>query len=610
MDTIQEHTTIADHSLIGNCRSAALVSKHGAIDWYCIPEFHSPAIFSDLLDKRKGGSFSISPCEEYSVLQAYIPLTNVVETIFRCKSGIVKLTDCYVAMEEADKQKELFPDHEIIRVVEAVSGSTRMKFLYEPKTYYGRDSVQLKDHKKMGVHFTYRENILVLQCSTPALLGSEGKENINGEFIAGEGEKIIFSLSCSTQHPAIIPEINNTAPVRVQKTIGYWKNWIGHCKYDGVFKDQVLRSALTLKLLTHAPSGAIIAAPTTSLPEAIGGVRNWDYRFCWLRDASFTIRALIKLGYHEEADAYMSWILHATRLTQPKLQVVYTVFGNSKLNEKDCDWLEGYQQSKPVRIGNEAHSQFQLDVYGEVLDAVFTYSRIKDGFDNSTKRFITGLGKVICRTWFEPDEGIWEIRSSATHHTHSKVMAWVGLDRLIKLSRMYHWNDVPVNDFERAMELIRRSVERDGFNDKINSYVSEFGSDCVDASLLTLSLVNYCEAGCARMISTTDRIKQALMQNSFVYRHLGVDDGLPGKEGAFVLANFWLIENLAKSGKTAEAISLFEKTIETAGNDLLSEEIDPFSGEWLGNFPQGFSHIGLINAALTINESVIKEQKT
>lgn len=601
---------IADYILIGNCRSAALVSKYGSIDWCCIPEFHSPAIFAALLDNRMGGFFVIQPVKHFRSSQQYVHHTNVAELLFENEEGSVKLTDCFVAMEENQKQAELFPDHEILRVAECLSGEVTLRCEYQPRAYYGRDALKLTGYGRLGVHFTYRENVCVFQATTEEIILNDSRDRVYGEFCLKEGERAIFSFSCSSQHPAIIPEIGATAAKRLENTISYWQQWAGRCRYQGIFCDRVVRSALTLKLLAHAPSGAIVAAPTTSLPEAVGGIRNWDYRFCWLRDASFTARALIKLGYYDEAHAYMSWILHATRLTRPKLQVVYSVFGNSRLKESTCNWLKGYKNSRPVRIGNDAHNQYQLDVYGEVLDAVYTYSRIIDEFDSSTRRFLVGLGKTICRLWPEPDDGIWEIRSAARHHTHSKVMAWVGLDRLIKLCNKYGWKNAPLQQFMETKQSIQQSVEDAGFNKELNSYVKDFHTNHVDAALLTFSLVGYCDAEMERMAGTLREIKKQLSDNGFIYRYLN-NDGLPGGEGAFIVANFWLIEALAKSGKTDEAIDLFNRIMEAAPpHGLLAEEIDPASGEWLGNYPQGFSHIGLINAALTINEqlSVKKER--
>jgi len=594
------NVSLSDYSLIGNCRSAALVSKKGSIDWCCIPEFHSSSIFAALLDNKKGGFFAVHPFHGFTSIQQYLPYTNIVETTFENDQGKVRLLDAYVALEEEDKATSLFPDHEILRVLEGISGS--MEFF--PRINYGKFSPRLQNFNKMGIHFFYKEGTYVLQSNIERLQLDKNIEKATAKFIINEGDKVIFSLSFSTQSPAIIPEIKLTGYERMQKSIEYWRNWTGKCKYNGFSKDLVLRSALTLKLLTHAPSGAIIAAPTTSLPEEIGGVRNWDYRYCWLRDASFTIRALIKLGYHDEAKMYMNWILHATQLTRPKLQVVYSVFGETRIKEMNCDWLNGYNNSRPVRIGNGAHGQFQLDVYDEVLDAVYTYSQLIKEFDNDIRKFIIGLGDVICKLWDKPDAGIWEIRSPSVYHTHSKVLAWVGLDRLIRLSHKYNWSDAPVVKFEKVLKLIEQQIELQGFNTLLNHYTMQFNGSDLDASLLVLPLVEYCEASSARMESTRKSIQYVLSKQSFIYRHLNINDGLPGKEGAFIVCNFWLVENLVKSGLLNEAIELFDKTVRQASpGGLLSEEIDPDTGELLGNYPQGFSHIGLINAALAIDEA-------
>lgn len=596
---------LSDYALIGNCRSAALVSKYGAIEWCCLPEFHSPALFSALLDKKRGGQFSINPVGDYDSFQQYIRDTNVVETRFTAKSGKAILTDAFVAQTEAEKTLALFPDHEILRVVKVISGTIRFRMEFAPTIFYGRFAPSLADHKKLGIHFSHKENTYVL-CSTMGEINvSDGKAFAEFELVEGEG--VIFSFSCSSQSPAIFPELHITGWQRMEQTIAFWKTWIARCNYDGLYKEWVRRSALTLKLLAHAPSGAIVAAPTTSLPEELEGERNWDYRYCWLRDASFTIRALIKLGFEEEAHAYMHWILHATRLTWPRLQVVYSVYGLARLKEQRLDWLRGYRNSGPVRVGNGAHNQFQLDVYGEVLDAVYSYSKLIKQFDPSSRKFILGLGEVITKLWNQPDNGIWEVRSKLCHHTHSKVMAWVGLDRLIRLAKKFKWKDVPLEQYEHVKRSLEKQVEDHGYNSEVGSYTREFGGRALDASTLVFSLVGYCEACSPRMLSTTQRIGQHLSKSGLIYRYLGVNDGISGGEGAFGLCTFWLVENLAKSGRLQDGITVFETMLKHASpTGLFSEQIDPASFELLGNYPQGFTHIGLINAALTINEAYLK----
>jgi GH15 family glucan-1,4-alpha-glucosidase len=598
---------ISDYALIGNCRSAALVGRNGSIEWCCLPEFHSPAIFAALLDREKGGYFSIAPVGPWQSSQGYLPATNVAETRFQTEEGEARLVDAFVALTEEEKRAALFPDTELLRVVEGVAGVVRLKMEYVPRPFYGRGAASLQDHQKLGVQCAWKGSVFNLLCT----LGEEQVQVAAGdpgrataEFEVRPGERVIFSLSYSAQSPAVLPELRITAWKRLQATIHYWSNWIGRCRYTGIYQEQVRRSALVLKLLAHAPSGAIIAAPTTSLPETLGGIRNWDYRYCWLRDASFTTRVLVQLGFEEEAHAYLNWILHATRLTRPRLQVVYSVYGHAKLKEQTLDWLQGYRGSRPVRIGNGADGQFQLDVYGEVLDAVYTYSSLVKEFDRDSRRFIMGLGDVLCKLWSRPDNGIWEVRSVAVHHTHSKVMAWVGLDRLVRLAQKYHWKEAPVARWKQAATLIRQEIESFGFNPKLNAYTRELNGSTLDACLLTLPLVGYCDAASPRMLSTTQLIHERLSENNLVYRYRATDDGLSGREGSFGICNFWLAENYARAGRLDRAREVFETMLQHASPaGLLSEEVDPQSHELLGNYPQGFTHIGLINAALSINKA-------
>ncbi|MBB1285166.1 glycoside hydrolase family 15 protein [Flavisolibacter sp. BT320] len=600
--------SLSAYSLIGNSRSAALVSKHGSIDWCCLPEFHSPAIFSALLDKNKGGYFRLCPVENYSSFQRYIADTNVVETVFATTGGVVVLTDCFVALTETEKAYSLFPDHEILRIVHCSRGAVPMKMEFEPTRYYGRSAATLLDAKKLGIQFFYKENTFFLQSTLREEEVAVIKNKAAVNFRLTAGEKVIFSFSCSCQSPAILPELYKTGLHRLEQTKSFWRTWLQPCSYEGVYKEQVRRSALVLKLLAHAPSGAIIAAPTTSLPEEIGGERNWDYRYCWLRDASFTVRALAKLGFEDEVHAYMNWILHATQLTRPELQVVYSVYGQQQLPEQALSWLKGFENSRPVRIGNGADNQFQLDVYGEVLDAYFSYASLVDGFDKTTHKFMLGLGEVICQRWQEPDNGIWEIRSAPAHHTHSKVMAWVGLDRLEKLCRRYQWRDGSPDKYAKYKVAIRQLVEQKGFSQRLHAYTRTFNEDSLDASSLVFSLVGYCEAASERMCSTVKCIRGSLSEKGFLYRYRKNNDGLKGEEGYFGICNFWLVENLARSGKLTDAVRLFENIVShTSPTGLLAEEIHPKTFEPLGNYPQGFSHIGLINAALSINETIENE---
>ncbi|MBZ0098746.1 MAG: glycoside hydrolase family 15 protein [Taibaiella sp.] len=600
---------LRDYALIGNSRAAALIGKDGSIDWCCLPEFHSPSIFAAVLDTEKGGSFALSPTGRYKSTQHYIDDTNVVCTLFTTAEGIARITDCFVAMEEDKKKKELFPDHEILRIVEGISGKVEFKFEFRPRVYYGRTAPKLVDRGKLGIHFFWQEGTYIVNSTLGtgvAAISVKDSGAIAGFSVTG-GERVIFSLSYTNQAPAIIPELERTGYERMQGTVDYWQNWMGRCAYSGPYEAHVRRSALVLKLLTHAPSGAIVAAPTTSLPEEIGGERNWDYRYCWLRDASITVRALRKLGFDKEMEAYMSWILHATRLTAPELQVLYSVYGDATLREENLSWLSGYKNSAPVRIGNKAYGQFQLDVYGEVLDAVYQYSEHAGKLDNGSQNFVSGLGKVICGQWTRPDNGIWEIRREGRHHTHSKAMAWVGLDRLVKLCRKYGWSKKLGKKFSDTARAISAEIESKGFNMATGTYTSEFGGDKLDASLLTLPLTGYCSVSSPRMRATMKEISNRLMENNLLYRYKSLPDGVSGRDTAFALCNFWLAENHAMLGDIDRAKELFEAVINKAGPTLLlSEEIDTDTGELLGNYPQGFSHIGLVNAAYAINKAINK----
>ena len=597
------YPSINDYALIGDCRGAGLVSRDGSLDWLCLPRFDSPSIFAALLDINEGGRFCIRPTGKYQCERRYIPETNVLETIFRCPSGSIVLRDLMPVSSEKDKRVSLTPEHEVLREVEALDGDIEIEVLYEPRPDYGQIRPVLEQRGTLGLWCKVKAAALILRSELPLELASDGR-NASGVVRVRAGERKYLSLTYSREAPAVIPSLGEIARARVERSVSWWREWANRCAYQGPYRDAVVRSALVLKLMTYAPSGALVAAPTTSLPEWPGSVRNWDYRYCWLRDAAFTLRALFALGYSEEADAFLSWMLHATRLTWPELQVLYDVFGEAKLPERELAHLEGYAGSRPVRIGNDAHDQLQLDVYGEVIDAAALFLDHGGRFDHDTIRMLNSLGRTVCKRWREPDEGIWEGRSGRFHHTHSKVLCWVALDRLIRMHEAGYMR-ISVELFRSHRDEIRAEIEARGYNEQIGSYTRTFDGDEMDASLLTLPFYEYVEGAHPRMRSTCIRVNEELSRAGLVYRYrTRIDDGLPPGEGAFGICSFWAVDCLARGGDIEAATRLFERLLSYANDlGLYAEEIDPDTGMALGNFPQAFTHIGLVNAALTLAES-------
>jgi GH15 family glucan-1,4-alpha-glucosidase len=593
---------IGDYALIGNCRAAGLVSRDGSLDWLCFPRFDSPAVFAALLDSEAGGRFRIRPVGPFRTERRYVPDTNVLETTFRTPEGTVVLRDLLAVASEGAQRAELTPDHEVLREIEALDGAVTVEVLYAPRPDYGHLPPTLERRGALGLWCTAGGAALVLRSELPLAVTDDGQA-ARGSARLHAGERKYLSLTYSPEAPAVVPLLGEAARRRCERSAAWWRTWAARCDYQGPYRDAVVRGALTLKLMAYAPSGAVIAAPTTSLPEKLGGTRNWDYRYCWLRDASFTLRALFALGYHEEAEAFLSWMLHATRLTWPELQVVYDVYGEAHLPERELSRLAGYAGSRPVRVGNDAHSQLQLDVYGEVLDAVAQFGRRGGRFDRDTVRLLDGLGHTVCRRWREPDEGIWEGRSGRFHHTHSKALCWVALDRLIRLHEAGQI-EVDVAEFRAQRTAIRAEIEARGYNERLGSYTGTFDGAELDASLLTLPLYGYVDGTQPRMRATCARVHERLGRDGLIYRYQAdTDDGLPAGEGAFGICSFWGVECLARGGDVAAATRVFERLLGYANDvGLFAEEIDPDSGAALGNFPQAFTHVGLINAALTLAE--------
>jgi GH15 family glucan-1,4-alpha-glucosidase len=599
--TTRGYPPLKDYAVIGDGRSAALVSRDGSLDWLCWPRYDSPSLFAALLDAQVGGRFRVRPLGVARTDRRYLPDTNVLETIFRCPTGAVVLRDLMPVASEEEKHAALTPEHEVVREVEGLSGTVDLAIHYDPRPAYGRERPVLRQRGALGLWCYSRGAALILRSDVPLQVLPEG-QGARGIARIRAGERAYLSLTFAEEALAVIPA-PGTARTKVERSIRWWRAWAARCSYPGPYRDAVLRSALVLKLMTYAPSGAVVAAPTTSLPEQPGSSRNWDYRYCWLRDASFTVRALFALGYAEEAQAFLSWMLHATRLTWPELQILYDVFGEARLPERELPHLEGYAGSRPVRVGNDAHTQLQLDVYGEVLDAAARFARLGGTFDRDTRHLLAGLGRTVCRRWREPDEGIWEGRAGRFHHTHSKVLCWVALDRLIGMHEAGRLK-LPVDALRRQRRALRAEIESRGYNPRLQSYTRTFDGDELDASLLVLPMYGYIDGRHPRMRSTCARIRERLGHNGLIYRYATrTNDGLPPGEGAFGICSFWAVECLARGGDIAGATRAFEHLLSYANDvGLFAEEIDPATGAALGNFPQAFTHVGLINAALTLAE--------
>jgi len=591
-------SSLSDYALIGDCRSAALVSRTGSIDWLCWPRFDSPSIFGALLDDEKGGRFVVRPVGPFEATRRYVSRTNVLETTFRTPKGVLRLTDLMpVDSERAKDDRLVWPQNQILRIVDCLEGEVEVTVDCDPRPDYGRCDARLRDRGALGFYYEHRGHVLVLRSDLPLRLTERGDPCGQERLRAGARRRI--SLVFSEGEPAILPLLGDEADKKLAVSRRWWEEWSARCRYDGPHRDAVLRSALVLKLMTYAPSGAVVAAPTTSLPEQPGGTRNWDYRFCWLRDASFTLRSLFGLGYRDEAEAFLAWLLHTTRISRPELATVYDVYGETRLKERRLDRLSGYQGAQPVRVGNAAEGQFQLDVYGEVIDAVYEFVRRGGRLDRYTGRMLAGFGETVCRRWREPDEGIWELRAGRFHHTYSKVMCWVALDRLLGLASAGHLH-VPTDTFARERAAIRAEVERRGFNEALGSYVSTFGGEDVDASLLLIGRHGFVPPDAPRMTGTARLIRDRLGTEGLLYRYR-FDDGLPGREGAFGISSFWAVSGRADEGDREEAEREFEKVLGYANDvGLFGEEIDPATGEPLGNFPQAFTHVGLIHTALDL----------
>jgi GH15 family glucan-1,4-alpha-glucosidase len=596
---------IQDYAIIGDGRSAALVSNRGSIDWLCWPRFDSSSIFAAILDPKIGGWWKIQPSQDSKATRRYINDTNVLETHFVTASGKIVLIDFMAVASEEEKKKQLWPEHELIRQVKCEEGEVQLLVEFTPQVDYARVDPKIKDSRKLGWRIDVGKCAFTLRSDISFIRRGNA---LSANVFLRAGQMIAFSLTYSTEAPAVVPPLGDWIDEKRRLTIDWWEGWAAQSNYRGPYERQVTRSALALKLLSYAPSGAIVAAPTTSLPESIGRDSNWDYRFAWLRDAAFTVRALFGLGYKDDAEAFVDWLLHATRLTRPQLKVVYDVFGERTAHERELSHFQGYRDSRPVRIGNAARDQMQLDLYGEVVEAVFHFIGENDKLDHDMQKMLRQCAEYVCEHWREPDNGIWEYRDKPRHYTHSRLLCWVTLDRILKMQARNQLDGVDREKCEANLASIRHEIEEGAWNPTLQIYAQACGSEIVDASTLLLAYHGFDDATSERMRKTHKRIQEKLVpRTGLVYRN---ENSLELNEGAFALCSFWEVDFLARAGKFQEAREFFEASLRYANDlDLFAEEIDPETGDALGNFPQAFTHLGVINAALSLRDAEERERK-
>jgi GH15 family glucan-1,4-alpha-glucosidase len=599
---MHDYLPIAEHGIIGDLHSVALVGTDGTIDWYCCPAFDSPSVFASILDREKGGFYRIAPLDEgWTPKQLYFPDTNVLITRFLAPHGVVELQGFMPIPRDGEERHR----HRLVRRVVGVRGEMRFRLDLQPRFDYGREAHTVEHHDH-GVVFRSPRLCLALQSTRPIACDDR---DAHSEFTLRAGETVTFVLE--RVDPDESPRAYSEAETReaYERTIEYWRRWLARCRYRGRWREMVQRSALTLKLLTYEPTGAIVAAPTTSLPEHVGGARNWDYRYTWIRDAAFSLYALLRLGFTDEAASFMDWPTHRVRermggVSGP-LQIMYGIDGRAELPEETLDHLEGYRGSRPVRIGNGAADQLQLDIYGELIDSVYLYNKYGAPISAGTWADVRRLVEWVCEHWDQADEGIWETRGGRKDFTLSRLMCWVAVERAIRIARQ---RGLPADLFKwlDSRDKIYEQIMAHGWNESRQAFVQHYGSEVLDASVLLMPLVKFVAPNDPRWLSTLDAISEELVSDSLVHRYNpeAAPDGLVGREGTFSICSFWYVEALSRAERLDEARLAFEKVL-TYGNHLglYSEEIG-LSGELLGNFPQAFTHLALISAAFNLDRQL------
>jgi GH15 family glucan-1,4-alpha-glucosidase len=596
-----DYRPLSDYALIGDAHTAALVSSNGSIDWLCWPRFDSQAVFCRLLDRRNGGFFRIGPASRRAASErSYIEGTNVLTTIFSTDAGRFRLTDLMPVerLTETHEHEDIASSFRVLRLVEGLDGEALVEIRFRPTFDYAQRESAYEQREGSVIAYAGREALL-LSCAGRFAPDRAGILTCRFKIKAGERRWITLTYSGDRDRTPLTQQ-SLDSDRELRRTLEYWREWSETCTYEGPYEKMVHRSALVLKLLTYEPTGALVAAPTTSLPEEIGGVRNWDYRFTWLRDSSLILYTMQLLGYYEEATDFFDWLDGLYTRCGHKLQIMYRIDGDAHLPERTLAHLEGYRGSRPVRVGNAAHKQKQLDIYGEVIDAAYLFHvRMRRPIRRELWEMLRYMAGETARRWREPDRGIWEVRGELKHFLYSKLLCWVALDRAIRLSER---DNLPgdLAEWKRTREEIRSLILTEGYDEKLGAFTQALGESALDASALVIPQLGFLPATDARVVSTVNKIQEGLTSHGLVYRYLS-DDALPGGEATFALCSFWLVDCLAQCGRIDEARALFERVAGYANDlGLLSEEIDPASRELLGNYPQGFTHLGLIRSALNI----------
>jgi GH15 family glucan-1,4-alpha-glucosidase len=584
---------LRDYAAIGDGRTVALVAKNGSTDWLCLPDLDSPSVLAAIVDTGRGGRFELAPEAPCEATRRYVPDTNVLETTLSNSAGTVRVTDAMTLSGSG-----LAPGRELVRRIEGLSGRVPLRWCLEPRFGYAGARTRIESRGAVPVA-TSGADALAL-CSWAAGDPQYDSDRIHGTFEIEGGERAVLAISTAHQEPLVLPA-REEVERRLDETLDSWKEWLSRRTYEGPWRASVMRSALALKLLVFAPSGAIAAAPTTSLPESIGGGRNWDYRFSWVRDSAFTLNALLEIGSPAEAEAFFWWLMHSSHLTHPELHVLYGLGGGVSTREETLS-LDGYRGSRPVRVGNAAAAQRQLDVYGELFQTASLYARVANQIDFDFGRRLAKTADLVCRIWREPDSGIWEVRSDPVHFTQSKMSCWIALRRACELAERGYIPSGHAERWRREADEVQRFIETRCWSHELKSYTRFAGGNELDASLLLGVLMRYGQGSEERLRATVEAVRRDLGSGPLLYRYTG-EDGLDGEEGFFLCCSFWLVEALARCGRPDEAAETMEELLALANDvGLYAEEIEPTTGEFLGNFPQALVHLALISAAVAVDE--------